>query len=183
MIDLNFANNYGKLLFEELKDLIEQILPGKVSTYNEIAKALGDPIARKFVYYHCKISPYWYRVVNSQGIVNNFFQKKLLEKEGIRFEGNKIANFEKLIFKEFKSSSPLKKLKDIQNRLAERVIIDYNPEFNKVIGIDLSYKNNTAFTVIAEFDKNKKLKDYFVKKFKVSFLIFLLIWHLGKALQ
>ena len=169
MITLDFVNEFGKKLVRELISLIDQIPEGKVSTFNEIAKALGDSIARKFVWQYHNKAKYWYRVINSRGIVANPIQKALLQKEGIKFEGNKIANLEKYLFREFKTSYPLRVLKEIQNKLAKRVIIEGEPNYSKVYGADISYSNNIANVVVAEFSKDKRLQRYWVKRYKVDF--------------
>ncbi len=166
---LEEANNWGKLLISTLRDLINQIPPGRVSTFSEIAKALGDPIARKFVFSYRKVSPYWYRVVNSEGIVKDWYQKLLLQKEGVKFEGNRIANFDQILFTDFQSNYPLRELKRIQENLAKRIRIEGFPEFEKVLAVDLSYKNDLAYVVVGEFDKNKRMLDYKVFKYKVEF--------------
>ena len=77
---------------------------GKVSTYARIAKAIGKPKAARAVGNALNKSPGMpkcpcHRVVKSCGTVGGFAsgpaaKKKLLSKEGIRFRGGKVEDFE-----------------------------------------------------------------------------------------
>ena len=81
---------------------------GRVSTYKEIARAIGKPRAARAVgntlnKNRSKRVP-CHRVVLSSGKLGGFAagtrkKKKLLEREGIRFRGSKIKNFGKLLYK------------------------------------------------------------------------------------
>ncbi|MEM4245331.1 MAG: MGMT family protein [Candidatus Nanoarchaeia archaeon] len=96
---------------EKVYKITKQIPKGKVSTYGEIAKALNTK-AYRAVGNALHVNPYapvvpCHRVVKSNGNLGGFgggIQKKirLLESEGIKVENNKIIDFEKVLFKNFK---------------------------------------------------------------------------------
>ena len=81
-----------------------RISKGRVSTYALIAKAIGKPKAARAVGNALNKSPGMpkcpcHRVVKSDGTVGGFAsgpaaKKKLLSKEGIRFRGGKVEDFE-----------------------------------------------------------------------------------------
>lgn len=89
--------------FEEVYEVVKQIPRGKVSTYGQIARLLGQPRKAKLVGWALHSNPYpgtvpCHRVVNRFGELSGAFafggmgeQKKLLESEGIIFDvGGKI---------------------------------------------------------------------------------------------
>lgn len=88
--------------------LLTEIPPGKVSTYGDIAKALGHPkasrlIGRIIANNPNPISVPCHRVVKSNGEIGGFMygeQKKreILEEEGIIFQGAFVKNFEESKF-------------------------------------------------------------------------------------
>jgi methylated-DNA-[protein]-cysteine S-methyltransferase len=88
--------------------LLTEIPPGKVSTYGDIAKALGHPkasrlIGRIIANNPSPISVPCHRVVKSNGEIGGFMygeQKKreILEEEGIIFQGTFVKNFEESRF-------------------------------------------------------------------------------------
>ena len=88
---------------------IKKIPKGKVSTYQRLAFALKNKKAYQAVGQAVKRNPYWpavpcHRIVKSNGELGGFVsgskvKKKLLEKEGIRFEKNKIIDFKKYLYR------------------------------------------------------------------------------------
>lgn len=81
-------------------ELIQQVPKGKVATYGQIAKLAGKPQGSRGVSWilHSSSKAYnlpWHRILNSKGKISfpegtSEFkqQKKLLEKEGIEFDGD-----------------------------------------------------------------------------------------------
>ncbi len=97
----------GKTFSEEVYQTIRQIPPGKVATYGQIAKKLGEPKAARAVGnapHHnpdLKIIP-CHRVVNQEGrLALNFAgkswreHKRRLLKEGVRFKDKKQVDLKK----------------------------------------------------------------------------------------
>ncbi|MBI2105814.1 MGMT family protein [Candidatus Woesearchaeota archaeon] len=100
-------------LAEKIYELCKQIPEGKISTYLELGKAL-DTKAYRAIGQCLKNNPNapstpCHRVVSSSGDICGFKGKtsgkeiqkkiKMLEKEGIKFQGEKIVDFEKVLFK------------------------------------------------------------------------------------
>ena len=88
--------------------LTKKIPKGKISTYKEISKALGNKCYRA-VGNALNKNPYapivpCHRVVKSSGAIGGFASGtknkiKLLRKEGIKIKDNKVMNFKKFFFK------------------------------------------------------------------------------------
>lgn len=95
---------------ERVLKLLKQIPKGKVTTYSLIAKKIGTR-AYRAVGTTCHNNPKpvaipCHRVVRSDGTIgicmeDNCHKKriKLLRNEGIKIKGNKILDFEKVLFK------------------------------------------------------------------------------------
>lgn len=93
-------------------NLVKQIPKGRISTYKEIAITLGNKnFARmvgiclsrneKLIEIPC------YRVICSNGEIGGYKlgvekKKELLENDGFEIENNKIKNFKKYLFNQFK---------------------------------------------------------------------------------
>ncbi len=93
---------------EECYNLVKKIPRGKITTYKEIAKALGSKgyraVGNALNNNPNLISVPCHRVVKSNGEVGGYVkgvQQKieLLKSEGIPIENNKIVDFEKYFFK------------------------------------------------------------------------------------
>ena len=84
--------------------LLSKIPSGKVSTYGDIARALGHPkaaraIGRIIANNPNPISIPCHRVVKSNGEIGGFaygeqMKREILEKEGIKFQNRTVENFE-----------------------------------------------------------------------------------------
>ena len=93
-----------KSFSEKVHEAAAKIPRGKASTYSMVAKAVGKPRAARAVGNALNKSPGMpkcpcHRVVKSCGTVGGFAsgpaaKKKLLSKEGIRFRGGKVEDFE-----------------------------------------------------------------------------------------
>lgn len=97
--------------FERVYEIVKQVPVGKVATYGQIARLLGEPRKSKIVGWALHVNPYkgkvpCHRVVNRNGELSGSFafggleaQKKLLEDEGIKFCENGIIDLEKYLWK------------------------------------------------------------------------------------
>ncbi len=84
--------------------LLSKIPSGKVSTYGDIARALGHPkaaraIGRTIANNPNPISIPCHRVVKSNGEIGGFaygeqMKREILEKEGIKFQDRIVENFQ-----------------------------------------------------------------------------------------
>ncbi|MEA3343943.1 MAG: MGMT family protein [archaeon] len=100
---------------EEVLKLTKQIPKGKITTYMELAKALGNPRASRAVgnalnkNRRLKVIP-CHRVIKSSGEVGGYSRGKekkiaFLKKEGILIKGEKVINFENILY-QFKACVP-----------------------------------------------------------------------------
>lgn len=92
--------------FERVYDVVRQIPRGKVTTYGQIAKLIGEPKKSKVVGWALHSNPYkgtvpCHRVVNREGRLSGAYafggpevQKKLLEEEGINFKEDGTVDLE-----------------------------------------------------------------------------------------
>jgi deoxyribonuclease V len=128
-----------------LSELLEQIPEGRLSTYQIIAQALGDRFAERTV-------------------------KKILEETGWG-KGKVIEKMEKGVpFSGFISESPLKKLKDLQLSLSQKVIIrDVLPEPNLVAGVDVAYHEDNAYAACVIMDSLFNIVDSCCTSLEIPF--------------
>jgi len=93
---------------EKCYAVLKKVPKGKVTTYGELAKAVGSPKAARAVGNAMNKNPYapkvpCHRVVGSDGSMTGFASGikdkiKMLEEEGIKVENGKI-NLEKYLYK------------------------------------------------------------------------------------
>jgi len=169
-------------LEEEVRKLVAQVPMGMVTTYGHVAKALGDVVASRFVgkvmsenedivRVPCR------RVVNSDGRLGGYTgggtpaKKRDLEVEGIEIEGDKIIDFEKRLFTDFKTTFPLRAFRKIQIHHARNLTLE--DDFDKdvlIAGADVAYKDNRAFGALVIFDgKEHEIRDVFTIRMNASF--------------
>ncbi len=85
--------------FERVLDLVARVPRGRVVTYSQVARMAGHPGAARMVGWALHAAPDgreipWHRVINAQGGISpregGFeaeIQRRLLEEEGVRFDG------------------------------------------------------------------------------------------------
>ena len=96
-------------IFTRVYKLVSRIPRGRVTTYGEIAKALGNKKLARIVGFALNknkntLEVPCHRVVKSDGSVGGYslgVEKKiaLLEQEGVRVVNGKISDFEKVFYK------------------------------------------------------------------------------------
>lgn len=161
-------------------EMLRQIPKGMVTTYGNIAEALGDIRAARAIGMIVSQNPMplvvpCHRVIYSTGEIGwyggknkgNVEKKELLRKEGVAIIGDRVVNFEQICFSDFKVVPILKILREKQERMRTRVI-DYD-DFGTVrfvAGIDVSYHNDQAFAAIAisDFETGKIIEERVLKK-------------------
>jgi len=98
-----------KTFSDKVYDLLRKVPKGRVTTYKEIALAL-ESRAYRGVGQAMKRNPYapevpWHRVVATSGRIGGFkgaaIQEKIkmLKDEGIEFYGERVKNFEDILFR------------------------------------------------------------------------------------
>ncbi len=174
--------DYGAMidLYLECANLVNQVLAGMVTTYGAVAKALGDDIAKRAVgvmlnSYSPPIKMPCHRVVYSGGGLGGFAyglprKLEMLAEEGVHEKDGKIADFENILFTEFKTDFPLKKAREEQRRLARKVELK-DPEKmpDLVLGLDASYIGTRAFGAGILFSiSDKKVLDTFHSEIRID---------------
>lgn len=152
-------------LHEEVDSLVAQVPEGKVTTYGHVAKALGDIVASRFVgkvmsenddvvRVPCR------RVVQSDGTLGGFTgggqqaKRKALRSEGIEIIGDRIIDFERRLFTDFKTDYPLRDFRAIQLKDSKKLVLrdDYHKDC-VVAGSDIAYIGDEAFGSLVLFDR------------------------------
>lgn len=137
-------------LFDYTYDLVRQIPEGKISSYGEVAKALGDIIASRAVGRMMNQNPNadtmpCFKIVHSDGRIGGFglgIDDKIrrLNEDKVVVNDGRIVDFENVLFKDFKTDYPLKNLRKKQIKLSKKVILmDEFTKLETVAGIDVSY--------------------------------------------
>jgi len=131
-------------LYREIELLVEQIPDGMFSTYKAVAIALGDEIAESAV-------------------------KQFLDGR----ENRNVFSFIKdssCFFNKFKTTFPLKKLREEQLELSRKVITDDDfGEIESVAGMDVAYAGDTAYGAYVEMDTECRIIKRKTVKMKVDF--------------
>jgi len=151
-------------LWKETYDLVAQVQEGQVTTYGEVAKALGDIVASRFVglamsrnedieRVPCR------RVVQSDGYVGGYTgggpEKKieLLRGEGVEISGPRVVNLDKILFSDFKANYPLRRLRKKQVDLRRHISLkEHRGAIKSVAGVDVAYSDEHAWSALVEFD-------------------------------
>jgi deoxyribonuclease V len=152
-------------MWKETYALVAQVPCGMVTTYGEVAKALGDPVAARFVglamsmktdtkRFPCR------RVVRSDGGIGGYSSPDgvdekigLLTSEGVAIQNGRVQDLERHLFVNFRSSKPLKALRKRQDSMRTRVRIPSSDiVVSSVAGVDLSYDKDRAYASVVVFD-------------------------------
>lgn len=140
-------------LFEYTYKLVRQIPDGRVSSYGAVARALGDIKASRAVGRMMNQNPDpdnmpCYKIVYSDGRIGGFgrgIKDKIrrLKQDNIKVKDGRIENFEKLLFNDFRTDYPLKKLREKQIKLSKKIkISDSVDKIKTVAGFDVAYPKN-----------------------------------------
>lgn len=147
-------------LAAEALGLLAQVPSGRVTTYGALARALGDPVAARWVgallldHPHDARCP-CHRVVRADGTVGGYIagnplrKRQKLEAEGVGFFGERIP-LEHYGFAAFEGVPPLAALRALQHDLAQRVVLAPLAHAPKqVAGVDVSYRAGWGAAVYA----------------------------------
>lgn len=149
-------------------ELLLQIPEGKVTTYKDIALALGDGAAARAVGTVMANNekpekyPCW-RVVRSSGEVGKYSasggKKEKIAKmrsEGIEVEDDNIKNFSEVRYDDFELDPPLPGLRKIQDKLEGMVQEEPIDPPASIAGVDVSYGTNGVVAAYVEMDDRGK---------------------------
>lgn len=124
---------YGTLL-----DLLRQIPEGMSTTARDLADALGDPRASRAVMDYIKGDEFQFAV------------GRVMERKDAKFP----------MFRDFKSDKPLKKLAEIQKKMAKKVVREDTFSSAEVIaGTDVAYDSNRAYAYCFVLDRLNNVID------------------------
>jgi deoxyribonuclease V len=132
---------------------VRQIPDGKISTYGAVAKALGDVRASRAVGRMMNQNPNaddmpCFKIVYSDGKLGGFglgIDDKIrrLKQDNVLVDNGRIVDFENVLFDEFKTNYPLKKLRSEQIELSKKVEIRNGfDKIETVAGFDVAYPKN-----------------------------------------
>jgi deoxyribonuclease V len=141
----------GSMMFgQEMKRVLVQIPEGCVTTYGDVAKALGDVKASRAVSdFLTRNRRESHRVVTAEGRTRPW-QVEPLRREGISISGRVVDDLDELRFREFKCEYPLKRLREEQSRIAKSVVLeDGFEEVGTACGFDLAYDGVRALCAFA----------------------------------
>ncbi|MCL5881640.1 MAG: endonuclease V, partial [Candidatus Thermoplasmatota archaeon] len=160
-------NLFDMDLYSYFYELVRQIPRGMVSTYGDLARALGDVVASRACGYMLSINPDpegtpCYKVVRSDGTVGKYthilgeIEKiRRLEKDGIIVEGDSVKNFEQVRFKDFQTDFPLNALKNEQEKVASMVNLTDDFDSSRIAAVDVSYDDDYGYGAMAIDDGGK----------------------------
>jgi deoxyribonuclease V len=152
LFDLTVPN-----LEAELIRLLAQIPAGRVTTYGDLADALGLRTAARWVgeflldHQHSVRCP-CHRVVRKGGELGLYLRDRKpaekadkLRREGIEIENGVVEHFDAIVFRGFESERPLAGLIQLQHEIAGRVRLEtYDDTPAVVAGLDVSYARDGA---------------------------------------
>lgn len=158
----------------ELEKVLSQIPEGRVTTFGEVAKALGDVRASKAVSdFLAGNRQRSHRVVNAQGKARPW-QIESLKNDGIAVIDGRIRDLDHVLFRDLRAECPLKLLREEQREVAGGVVLEDDFEDVKnVCGFDLAYEDDRAVCAFAVVDvKNLDVieKDVVVKEIDFPYI-------------
>lgn len=157
-------------LWKETYDLVAQVPRGMVTTYGEVAKALGDIVASRFVGKAMSMNDDIVRVpcrrvVCSDGRVGGYTgggeaeKIRLLRQEGIPIRGDTIADLDSHLFRDFRTRRPLDDLRRRQARLRDKLSLEpITGKVRKVAGVDIAYRGEHCFAALVVLDRKSGLE-------------------------
>jgi deoxyribonuclease V len=160
---------------KEVAGLVDQIPSGMISTYGEIAKALGDVVASRTVYtilsQEVDGATPKHRVVTARGEAAYSRYLQVLKEEGVPIRNKRVKDLPDHLFKDFKSSKVLNKMRKEQEKLAAKVSLEDGFKASRYLGgVDVAYDGDNAYAACVVLDADKmKLEEERRLSGKVSF--------------
>lgn len=144
--------------------LVRQIPEGRIATYGDLARALGDVRAARACGYMLSILTDHdgvpsHRVVKSDGTVGKYSHEsgikgkiERLEGEGINVKGEEITNFRERLFNDFETDYPLRRMQEEQIEISRLVSLSDDYCTSKIGAVDVSYDNGRGYACMAIFE-------------------------------
>lgn len=132
-----------------LRQLIDQVPRGRVTTPGTLALALGNPIAARWIGHYLLHHEHdancaCHRVLRAGGVLGpypegNDEKVRRLRAEGVTIVAERV-DLDRFSYGNFRSDYPLKELAECQNRLAENVSLRPRRKVPQLVGgVDISY--------------------------------------------
>jgi deoxyribonuclease V len=167
--------DYTRLnLYDYFYNLVKQIPEGCITTYGELARALGDIKSARAVGYMLSInddpdSIPCYKVVHTDKRMGKYAlgtdeKAKRLRKDGIKISNGMVENFNEIFFSDFKTNFPLLKLQAEQERIAKMANFSNITGNENFAAVDVSYDKRKGYGALVSYDdgtynvKNIELK-------------------------
>ena len=158
--------NYTHLnLYDYFYNLVKQIPEGCITTYGELARALGDIRAARAVGYMLSINQDpdkipCYKVVYTDRRMGKYAlgmdeKEKRLRKDGIRISNGIVENFRERFFSDFKTDYPLKKLQDEQENIASMANFRDGIDEDNFSAIDVSYDGRRGYGALISYNRGE----------------------------
>ena len=158
--------NYTQLnLYDYFYNLVKQIPEGCITTYGELARALGDIRAARAVGYMLSINQDpdkipCYKVVHTDRRMGKYAlgvdeKEKRLRKDGIEISNGIVENFRERLFSDFKTDYPLKKLQDEQENIASMANFTDQIDDDNFSAIDVSYDGHMGYGTLISYDRGE----------------------------
>jgi deoxyribonuclease V len=158
-------------LESELATLLAQVPRGRVTTYGDLADALGLRTAARWVGEYLRAHKHpedcaCHRIVRKGGELGLYVQGRepaekteRLRAEGVPICDRRVERFEEFVFRDFRSAKPLARLIDIQHEMAQRVQLVARSETPSLAaGLDVSYSRDgmaTGACAVVETDSGR----------------------------
>lgn len=145
---------------KEVSGLVDQIPSGMVSTYGEIARALGDVVASRTIYailsQEIDGKTPIHRVVTARGEAAYSRHLQVLKEEGVPIRNKRVRNIPDHLFTDFKSTRILERLRKEQEKLASKVSLEDGFDRVRTLGgIDVAYKEDNAYAACVVMDAER----------------------------
>ena len=162
-----------------LRELLEAIPPGRVTTYRALAEALGDPEVAGFIS-HWLSSPEAaglpsHRVVHASGAVGRApggtaeEAAAKLRAEGIRVVGLRVDPLARYFLADLPGARPLARLQEEQRAIAQAVVLSPLPEVRALGALDVAYRGEEGVAALVLADGSGEVLDQLTVEFPVKF--------------
>lgn len=138
-------------LYSYFVKLVSQIPEGKISTFREIAIALGDVVSAAACAYMQNVFRRrddipLHRVIRASGELGGYRTEdearkdsKILREEGMTVTSGRVKFIEPLLFNDFETSYPLEKMRGEQAKLSENLSLEDDFDEDIIGAADVSY--------------------------------------------
>jgi deoxyribonuclease V len=149
-------------LAAHLKQLTRQIPPGSVTTYGDLADALGDRRASRWVGTQLLQHPHddacrCHRVVQADGQLGKYVtgsesdKRAALCREGVPSHQGRV-DLARFRFALFQGPRPLDRLRNKQLEVRSQISLLNPPRCDRVAGVDVSYRDSIGVAAYVELD-------------------------------